>query len=177
MTSNHTIVPFCLVLGGANSGKSKFAETLVIQSDRPRRYIATAQAWDEEMRTKIAAHQNQRGPDWTTVEAPLDLINALLMAKSDEIVLLECVTFWLTNLMIAEKDVTQSSKALCAALNQTICPIVVVSNEVGQGIIPDNSMARTFVKHQGNLNQSLAAIALEVFFITAGLPQQIKGTQ
>ena len=177
MTSNHTTVPLRLVLGGANSGKSQFAETLVRQSERPRRYIATAQAWDDEMRAKIAAHQTQRGPDWTTVEAPLDLVNALLLAQPDEIVLLDCVTLWLTNLIIAEQDISQASKSLCVALTQATCPIVVVSNEVGQGITPDNAMARAFVKHQGNLNQALAAAALEVFFVTAGIPQKIKGTQ
>ncbi len=177
MTSNHTVVPFRLVLGGANSGKSLFAETLVRQSERPRRYIATAQAWDDEMRAKIAAHQTQRGPDWTTVEAPLDLASAILLAQPDEIVLLDCVTLWLTNLIIAEQDISLSSKSLCAALTQASCPIVVVSNEVGQGITPDNAMARAFVKYQGNLNQALAATALEVFFVTAGIPQKIKGTQ
>ena len=177
MTSNHTTVPFRFVLGGANSGKSQFAETLVCQSKRPRRYIATAQAWDDEMREKIVAHQVQRGPGWTTVEAPLDLISALLLAKPNEIVLLDCVTLWLTNLMIAEQDIYQASKSLCLALTQATCPIVVVSNEVGQGITPDNSMARAFVKHQGNLNQALAAVALEVFFVTAGLPRKIKGTK
>ena len=176
MTSIQTTVPLRLVLGGANSGKSQFAEALVRQSERPRRYIATAQAWDAEMKAKITDHKTQRGPDWATVESPVDLVGALLSAKPDEIVLLDCVTLWLTNLMIAEQDITQASEALCIALTQAVCPIVVVSNEVGHGIIPDNSMARAFVKHQGNLNQSLAAIALEVFFITAGLPQQIKGT-
>ena len=175
MTSIQSTIPLRLVLGGANSGKSQFAEALVRQSKRPRRYIATAQAWDAEMEAKITDHKTQRGPDWTTVEAPLDLISALLSAQSDEIVLLDCVTLWLTNLMIAEQDVTQASKTLCIALTKAVCPIVIVSNEVGQGIIPNNSMARNFIKHQGSLNQSLAAVALEVFFITAGLPQQIKG--
>ena len=177
MTSIQTTVPLRLVLGGANSGKSQFAEALVRQSERPRRYIATAQAWDDEMRAKIAAHQTQRGPDWTTVEAPLDLASAILLAQPDEIVLLDCVTLWLTNLIIAKQDISLSSKSLCAALTQASCPIVVVSNEVGQGITPDNAMARAFVKYQGNLNQALAATALEVFFVTAGIPQKIKGTQ
>lgn len=177
MTSINKTVPLRLVLGGANSGKSKFAETLVRQSERPRRYIATAQAWDDEMRAKIAAHQTHRGPDWTTVEAPLDLVGALLLAKPDEVVLVDCVTLWLTNLMIGEQDVNRASESFCLALTQATCPIVVVSNEVSQGIIPNNAMARAFVKHQGNLNQAIAAAALEVFFVTAGIPQKIKGTQ
>lgn len=175
MPAHHDIAPLRLVLGGANSGKSLFAESLVLHAERPRRYIATAQAWDEEMRAKITAHQAQRGPDWTTVEAPLDLTTALATAQQDEIVLLDCVTLWLSNLMMAEHEIPQASHVLCTALAEARCPVVVVSNEVGQGITPDNAMARAFVTYQGRLNQALAKVAQEVYFVTAGLPQQLKG--
>jgi adenosylcobinamide kinase/adenosylcobinamide-phosphate guanylyltransferase len=175
MPVHHDIEQLRLVLGGANSGKSLFAENLVRQSGRPRRYIATAQAWDDEMRAKISAHKAQRGTDWITLEAPLDLVGALALAKTNEIVLLDCVTLWLTNMMMAEQDITQATKSLCTALSEASCPVVVVSNEVGQGIVPNNAMARAFINYQGNLNQALANVAQEVFFVIAGLPQQLKG--
>jgi len=163
-----------LVLGGANSGKSRVAEHLIVATGRTRRYIATAQAWDDEMRAKIAQHRLQRGPDWTTVEAPLDLTEVLAAAKPDEIILLDCVTLWLSNLMMAERDIQSACAALCAGLAQAPCPVIVVSNEVGQGIIPDNEMARAFVKYQGHLNQDLAQLAQEVIFVTAGIAQILK---
>lgn len=175
MPVHHNIEQLRLVLGGANSGKSLFAENLVRQSGRPRRYIATAQAWDDEMRAKISAHKAQRGTNWITLEAPLDLVGALALAKTNEIVLLDCVTLWLTNMMMAEQDITQATKSLCTALGEASCPVVVVSNEVGQGIVPNNAMARAFINYQGNLNQALANVAQEVFFVIAGLPQQLKG--
>ena len=163
-----------LVLGGANSGKSRVAEQLVVATGRPRRYIATAQAWDDEMHVKIAQHRLQRGPDWTTVEASLDLAEALAEAQPDEIILLDCVTLWLSNLMMAERDIQSACAALCEGLAQALCPVIVVSNEVGQGITPDNVMARAFVKHQGHLNQAIAKLAPEVIFVTAGIAQQLK---
>ena len=163
-----------LVLGGANSGKSRVAEQLVVATGRPRRYIATAQAWDDEMRVKIAQHRLQRGPDWTTVEASLNLAEALAAAQPDEIILLDCVTLWLSNLMVAERDIQSACAALREGLAQAPCPVIVVSNEVGQGITPDNAMARAFVKHQGHLNQDLAQLAREVIFVTAGIAQIIK---
>tara|TARA_B100000780_G_scaffold37924_1_gene23639 strand:+ start:2570 stop:3103 length:534 start_codon:yes stop_codon:yes gene_type:complete len=175
MPVNHDIEKLRLVLGGANSGKSLFAESLVRQSGRPQRYIATAQPRDDEMRAKISAHKAQRGTDWVTFEAPLDLVSALTLAKSNEIVLLDCVTLWLSNMMMAELDITQATKCLCIALSEASCPVVVVSNEVGQGIVPNNAMARAFIKYQGDLNQALADMAQEVFFVIAGLPQQLKG--
>ena len=175
MPVNHDIEKLRLVLGGANSGKSLFAESLVRQSGRPQRYIATAQPRDDEMRAKISAHKAQRGTDWVTLEAPLDLVSALALAKSNEIVLLDCVTLWLSNMMMAELDITQATKCLCIALSEASCPVVVVSNEVGQGIVPNNAMARAFIKYQGDLNQALADMAQEVFFVIAGLPQQLKG--
>lgn len=165
----------CLVLGGAQSGKSLFAENLIIQSSRPRRYIATAQAWDSEMEEKIAAHQVQRGLGWTTCETPINIVDDIRAADQSEIILLDCITLWLTNLLMAKHSIERHSQLLLDTLINPPCPIVIVSNEVGQGIVPDNSMSRAFVKHQGNINQKLAEIAQQVIFITAGLPQILKG--
>jgi len=166
-----------LVLGGAESGKSRFAENLIIQSGRPRRYIATAQGWDNEMKKKIADHQAQRGFDWITCEAPIDIVEAIQAAGINEIILLDCITLWLTNLMMAEHNIEAYSKILLDALSKPPCPIVIVSNEVGQGITPYNSMSRAFLKYQANINQRLAALAQQVFFITAGLPHMLKRPQ
>ena len=166
---------FSFVLGGAASGKSSFAEALCFQTDRPRVYIATAQAFDDEMRNKISAHRAQRGVDWRTVEAPLDLAAALLTCQSDEIVLLDCATLWLSNILLAEQDPQAAGDALRAALAACPAPIVVVSNEVGHGIVPDNALARQFRNAQGRLNQMLAADADLVVNVIAGLPQVLKG--
>jgi len=103
-------------------------------------------------------------------------MEALAAAQPDEIVLLDCVTLWLSNLMMAERDIPTACAALCTALTQAPCPVIVVSNEVGQGITPDNAMARAFVKHQGHLNQDLARLAQEVIFVTAGIAQTLKAT-
>ncbi|MDT1985985.1 MAG: bifunctional adenosylcobinamide kinase/adenosylcobinamide-phosphate guanylyltransferase [Planktomarina sp.] len=174
MSLNLDIPQIQLVLGGAASGKSHFAENLVIQTGRPRRYIATAEAWDDEMKTKIAAHKVQRGPDWITCEEPLDMISAIEASEPNEIILLDCVTMWLTNLMLAKLNIDQQSKAFINTLKKSPCPIILVSNEVGHGIVPDNPMSRKFVKYQGAINQSLADVAAQVFFITAGIPQCLK---
>jgi adenosylcobinamide kinase/adenosylcobinamide-phosphate guanylyltransferase len=175
MKTENYISAVTLVVGGTNSGKSQFAEDLIVQSGRPRRYIATAQAWDAEMRAKIKSHQVQRGTNWKTVEVPLEVEAALLEAQPSEIILLDCVTLWLSNLMMDGRDIEKSCSSLSAALQRAPCPVIIVSNEVGQGIIPDNVMARTFMKHQGHLNQLLALHAKEVYFVTAGLSQKLKG--
>ena len=163
------------ILGGASSGKSAYAERLVISTDRPRTYIATAQAFDEEMRRKIAAHIAQRGPAWTTVEAPLDPAAVLLTQRSDGVVLLDCVTLWLTNVILTDGDVDAASDRLLAALGQCPCPVVVVSNEVGMGIVPDNALSRRFRAAQGRINRALAARADTVVAVMAGLPLALKG--
>ena len=174
MPTENKIPALRLVLGGANSGKSRVAEQLIVATGRPRRYIATAQAWDDEMRAKIAQHRLQRGPDWTTVEAPLDLTEALEAARAEDIILLDCATLWLSNLMMAKRDIQSACAGLCTALTQAPCPVTIVSNEVGQGITPDNAMARAFVKHQGHLNQDIARLAQEVIFVTAGIAHTLK---
>jgi adenosylcobinamide kinase/adenosylcobinamide-phosphate guanylyltransferase len=164
-----------LVVGGARSGKSRLAERLVIGSGRPRRYIATAQAWDDEMRDRIARHRADRGADWTTVEAPLDLAAALAAAGPAEAVLVDCATLWLSNHLLADHDLDAQGAALLAALATCPAPVTVVSNEVGWGIVPDNALARAFRDAQGRLNQQIAAQADLVIGVMAGLPMILKG--
>ncbi|MBC2836375.1 bifunctional adenosylcobinamide kinase/adenosylcobinamide-phosphate guanylyltransferase [Paragemmobacter straminiformis] len=164
-----------LVVGGARSGKSRLAETLVTRTNRPRRYIATAEAWDDEMRDRIAAHRTDRGAAWETVEAPLDLCAALASAKPDEAVLVDCATLWLTNHLLAEHDLAAEGAALLAALSSCPAPVVIVSNEVGWGIVPENALARRFRDAQGRLNQQVAAQADLVLGVMAGLPIVLKG--
>jgi adenosylcobinamide kinase / adenosylcobinamide-phosphate guanylyltransferase len=164
-----------LVIGGARSGKSAFAEGLVTTTTRPRRYIATAEAWDDEMRDRIARHRLDRGGDWTTVEAPLDLPAALASATADEVVLIDCATLWLTNHLLAEHDLDCETAALVTALATCAAPVVMVTNEVGWGIVPDNALARRFRDANGRLNQRLAAEAGLVVTVIAGLPLVLKG--
>ncbi len=164
-----------LVLGGAASGKSAFAEGLVLQSGRARAYLATAQMFDDEMRAKVARHQTMRGGGWRTIEAPLDLTPALNSARAVEAVLLDCATMWLSNHMLAENDLAEAEAALIIALAHCAAPVVVVSNEVGQSVVPENALARRFREAQGRLNQRLAAEAGLVVNVIAGLPQVLKG--
>lgn len=170
-----SLPPLTLVVGGARSGKSAFAEGLVTASGRARRYIATAEAWDDEMRDRIARHQSDRGPAWTTVEAPLDLAAALAGARSDEAVLVDCATLWLTNHLLAEHDLAAETAGLLAALAASPAPVVIVSNETGWGIVPENALARRFRDEQGRLNQRLAAVSGLVVTVIAGLPMVLKG--
>ena len=164
-----------LVVGGARSGKSGLAERLVRSSARPRHYIATAQAWDDEMRIRIAQHQTDRGADWTTHEAPRDLAPVLAAIPADAVVLIDCATLWLTNHLLAEADLETETVNLLASLATCPAPVVVVSNEVGWGIVPENALARAFRDHQGRLNQRLAAQAGLVVGVMAGLPMVLKG--
>ena len=165
-----------LVLGGARSGKSRHAEGLVTATPGPRVYIATAQIWDEEMADRVAHHRQDRGPGWTTVEEPLDLPGALRRhAAPGTGVLVDCLTLWLSNLMMAEADIPAKSAELLEALADVQGRVVLVSNEVGLGIVPDNALARRFRDHAGRLHQDVAALATRVVFIAAGLPMVLKG--
>ena len=159
-----------LVLGGARSGKSRFAESLC---RLPRSYIATAQAFDDEMKVRIAKHREDRGAQWNTIEAPLDLLGALKTAKGD--VLIDCLTLWLTNLVMHEKDVDTDVSALVETLKPTSNKIVIVSNELGLGLAPEHGMSRHFRDQHGLMNQRVAEIAQCVVFVVAGIPQVIKG--
>jgi adenosylcobinamide kinase / adenosylcobinamide-phosphate guanylyltransferase len=164
-----------LVLGGARSGKSAFAEKLVIGYGLPCLYIATATRSDAEMAVRIDRHRSDRSNTFTTVEVPLDLAAALRGLGPDDSALIDCATLWLSNHMIAGHDCDVVSDDLVAAL--TACParIVIVSNEVGSGIVPDTPLGRQFRDAQGRLNQRLAARADTVAFVVAGLPMVLKG--
>jgi len=162
-----------LVLGGARSGKSRYAEALVTRLPPPWTYIATAQAFDEEMRARIKEHRGRRTAGWRTVEAPLDLADALRDA-GDAPVLVDCLTLWLSNLMLGGADLAGAEAALDAALGRA-APTVLVSNEVGLGIVPDNALARRFRDHAGQLHQRIAACAGRVVLMVAGLPLLVKG--
>jgi adenosylcobinamide kinase/adenosylcobinamide-phosphate guanylyltransferase len=163
-----------LVIGGARSGKSAFAERLVGASGRAPVYLATAEAQDDEMAARIAAHRARR-PGWRTVEAPRELASALAGAAAGEIVLLDCATMWLSNALLAGADLAAEEARLIAALGACAGPVVVVTNEVGLSIVPDNALARAFRDAQGRLNQRLAASAGLVVAVWAGLPLVLKG--
>ncbi|MEM6579334.1 MAG: bifunctional adenosylcobinamide kinase/adenosylcobinamide-phosphate guanylyltransferase [Pseudomonadota bacterium] len=164
-----------LILGGAASGKSAFAEGLVKNSGRPMIYLATAQAFDDEMRDKLERHKTQRGPGWRTIEEPMDVGRTLAALGGDTAVLLDCVTMWLSNQMLAETDLDEAEASLMAGLALCAAPVVMVSNEVGLSVVPDNALARRFRDAQGRLNQKLAARADLVVNVIAGLPQVLKG--
>jgi adenosylcobinamide kinase/adenosylcobinamide-phosphate guanylyltransferase len=162
-----------LILGGARSGKSAMAERLLQVLPPPWTYIATAGALDEEMRERIAQHRRRRGEGWRTLEAPLDLAEAL---GAEGPVLVDCLTLWLTNVMLAERDLEASIVALEAALAGRRAPTVLVANEVGLGIVPEHPLGRRFRDEAGRLNQRLAACASRVLFMVAGLPLAVKGS-
>jgi len=162
-----------LVLGGARSGKSRFAEGLIAATGLDAVYIATAEARDGEMGERIADHRSRRGAAWTTIEAPLDLVEALADANGKP-VLVDCLTLWLSNLMEAGRDPATEGGRLAAALAAAAGPVVLVSNEVGSGIVPMNALARRFADEQGRLNQSIAAAVRQVFLVAAGQPLRLK---
>ena len=162
-----------LVTGGARSGKSAIAEGKVLGFGAPAVYIATAQAFDAEMEARITTHQARRGPEWRTHAEPLELC-AALAATDGAPRLVDCLTLWLSNLMLAERDWRAEGQALIAALAAQAAPVVLVSNEVGLGIVPDNPLARAFRDAAGLLNQWVAATADEVIFAVAGLPMKVK---
>ncbi len=165
-----------LVLGGARSGKSRHAEALIESRPPPWRYIATAEPLDEEMRRRIESHRNRRGPGWCTVEAPLEIAAALDGCPAAAPVLVDCLTLWLSNLMLKDRPVEPAAERLIEALERRRGPTVLVSNEVGMGIVPDNRLARDFRDAAGTLHGALAARAEHVHFMVAGIPMIVKGT-
>lgn len=171
---SHAPARVTLVLGGARSGKSAHAERLIEALGVPALYIATAAAGDAEMAARIAAHRARRGNLWTTREAPLDLASAI--AEADRPVLVDCLTLWVSNLMHAGRDVAAEGERLAETLAAVRAPAVLVANEVGLGIVPDNALAREFRDHAGRLNQRIATTAGRVVFIAAGLPLTLKGS-
>lgn len=164
-----------LVLGGARSGKSVHAESLLDRHTGRRTYLATAEIRDDEMAARVKLHRDRRDRDWGLVEEPLALSEKLVAeTEKGAAVLVDCLTLWLSNLMLASRDIDQECAALDAALGQCGGPVILVANEVGLGIVPDNKLAREFRDHAGRLNQRMAARANHVVFIAAGLPLVLK---
>jgi len=163
-----------LILGHAASGKSLWAEREARRGAAPLTYVATARTWDDEMRVKVDLHAARRGPDWALIEAPLDLASACTGTAPGQTVLIDCATMWLTNLMIDDVDWEVPFTDWLAAMEANPARYLIVSNDVGGGVTPDNAMARRFQRMQGAVNQRLAAFCNRVFWVTAGLPQQLK---
>ncbi|WP_147076008.1 bifunctional adenosylcobinamide kinase/adenosylcobinamide-phosphate guanylyltransferase [Methylobacterium haplocladii] len=161
-----------LVLGGARSGKSRYAEALIEAVPGPWLYLATAQAWDDEMRARIALHRERRPEGWSTQDVPLALAQAVAAAHGP--VLVDCLTLWLTNVMLAEADLPAAVDGLLDACAAARGPLVLVGNEVGLGIVPDNALGRRFRDEAGRLHQRLAHQADRVVFMVAGLPLTVK---
>lgn len=174
LTGSKIVLPqLTLVIGGARSGKSSLAERLAQATGLSRTYVATAEAWDDEMAARIAQHRADRGDGWKTVEAPHD--PARVLGAASGVVLLDCLTLWLTNRMLADADVAAEGAALVAAMAASPARVIAVTNEVGLGIVPDNALARRFRDAQGRLNQAVAARAGLVVGVMAGLPFVLKG--
>ena len=159
-----------LVLGGARSGKSRHGEALVMAAPAPWTYVATAQAWDDEMRARIGAHRARRGAGWRTVEAPLDVAGALAGPGP---ALVDCLTLWLTNVMLGEHELEAAVAGLMGALGRA-GPTVLVASEVGLGIVPESALGRRFRDAAGELHQRVAAVADSVVLVVAGIPMRVK---
>ncbi|MBN8997572.1 MAG: bifunctional adenosylcobinamide kinase/adenosylcobinamide-phosphate guanylyltransferase [Rhizobiales bacterium] len=169
------MAPNTLVIGAQRSGKSRKAEEIVSSAGGELVYLATATAGDAEMAERIATHRARRGGDWRTVEEPLDLPGILdREALPGRAVLVDCLTLWLSNLFGAERDIVHETDRLVAALQRTACPVVLVSNEVGAGIIPMNALARRYADAAGILNQRVAAACDRVILMAAGIALPIK---
>ncbi|MEM1086456.1 MAG: bifunctional adenosylcobinamide kinase/adenosylcobinamide-phosphate guanylyltransferase [Pseudomonadota bacterium] len=164
------------ILGGARSGKSRRALSLAETLGERRVFVATAEAWDDEMADRIERHRSEREVGWSTVEAPLDLVNALsVVASRGAVCLVDCLTLWLSNLMHHERDVEAESARLVEAIRTMPVPIILVSNEVGLGLVPETPLGRAFRDAQGRLNQAVASVCDRVEFVAAGLPLVLKG--
>lgn len=164
-----------LILGGTRSGKSNFAQHFAEQSNRQLIYVATAEAFDEEMTDRISRHQHDRGPQWQTVEETLNLAAAIANHSNPQTTLLvDCLTIWLSNVMLADQNITAAVDGLVEALSSASGAVILVSNEVGSGIVPESALGRQFRDEAGWMNQRIAAAADDVALITAGLPLWLK---
>jgi adenosylcobinamide kinase/adenosylcobinamide-phosphate guanylyltransferase len=164
-----------LVLGGARSGKSRIALQLAEQASALRTYIATAQAFDDEMRERIALHRQERDGSWRTVDAALDLPEAIqAQTGPGKAVLVDCLTLWLSNIVLAERDPVREAERLLHAVREAQGPLILVSNEVGQGIVPSTPLGRSFRDEQGRLNQRIAEACDAAVFVAAGCPILLK---
>lgn len=166
-----------LILGGARSGKTGFAERLALHSGSKPAYLATATVLDGEMRDRVSSHKASRGVRFATIEEPMRLSRTIETAgRTHDVILVDCLTLWITNLLMANEDVATSVSELCATLVEfRDAKVILVSNEVGMGIVPDNAMARTFRDLAGAAHQRLAEICEDVYFVAAGLPLTMKG--
>lgn len=167
-----------LVLGGARSGKTGFAERLAMRAGERPAYLATAEALDDEMRERVRTHRQQRGGAFATIEEPIELSAALTRAARDhDVILVDCLTLWITNMIVANANVAQAVDGLVGTLDKLKgTRVILVSNEVGLGIVPDNAMARMFRDLAGSAHQRLAEICDDAYFIVAGLPMVLKGS-
>jgi adenosylcobinamide kinase / adenosylcobinamide-phosphate guanylyltransferase len=163
-----------LITGGARSGKSTLAERMTLTMGTPATYIATAEAFDDEMADRIARHRDRRGPEWTTLAEPRDLVGALERSDGRGPRLVDCITLWLSNLMLAGADWEGEVAALTGLIPRLAAPVVIVTNEVGSGIVPENALARAYRDAAGLANQRLAVACDEVWFCVAGHPLRVK---
>jgi adenosylcobinamide kinase/adenosylcobinamide-phosphate guanylyltransferase len=165
----------CLVIGGAASGKSALAERLVRSTGLRKHYLATARLHDREMELRAERHRKERGSDWETTEEATDLGPVIQRLESRDVLLVDCATLWLTNLLLGDHDIASEEARLISFLRSARAPVFIVSNEVGHGIVPENALARRFRDAQGRLNQRLAAEVSCVIGVMAGLPIALKG--
>ncbi|MEM6972384.1 MAG: bifunctional adenosylcobinamide kinase/adenosylcobinamide-phosphate guanylyltransferase [Pseudomonadota bacterium] len=164
-----------LVLGGARSGKSAHALALAAASPGARLFVATGEAFDDEMAERIARHKAERGPEWALAEAPLDPAVAIAPLAATDVAVIDCLTLWLSNLMHHKRDCDDATDVLLGAAASGSGRIIMVSNEIGMGLAPMNALGRAFRDAQGRLNQRVAAAADRVEFVAAGLPLVLKG--
>jgi adenosylcobinamide kinase / adenosylcobinamide-phosphate guanylyltransferase len=163
-----------LVLGGARSGKSRQAQILAMATPPPWIYVATAQALDEEMSERIAKHKAARGDGWSTIEEPIELARAVTDAPEGAPVVVDCITLWLTNLMLGQHDVDSAMAQFIKCLDRRRAPTIVVSSEVGTGLVPETPLGRAFRDQAGLINQRLAVSAQQVLYMVAGLAMKLK---
>lgn len=174
MTKGHV-----LILGGARSGKTGLGERLAMRAGDKPAYLATAEALDGEMRDRVETHKRQRHGRFATIEEPLEITREIVKAaRLHDVILVDCLTLWITNLLGANRDVAAAVDDLVVSLGQvSAARVILISNEVGLGIVPDNAMARSFRDLAGEAHQRLAEICDDVYFVVAGLPMTIKGGQ
>jgi adenosylcobinamide kinase/adenosylcobinamide-phosphate guanylyltransferase len=167
-----------LVIGGCRSGKSSYAQALAEEIPGKKLYLATCIPQDEEMHARVGMHQDQRGPDWDTLEEPVKLAAAIKQKSGDYgVILIDCLTLWTSNILLSEEGVPGLEKergALLLSLKASGCPVILVSNEVGTGIVPENRLARLYRDEAGRVNQRVAATADRVVWMVAGIPVTIK---
>lgn len=169
---------FIFITGGARSGKSSFAEKLALKKAKVRVYIATMQGLDEEMKERIALHKKQRGPGWSTIEEPLELLFALKNNdKKGRVLLIDCLTLWVSNRMMKgqkEKEILKAATEVAEFCKCAKAEVIAVSNEVGMGLVPDNKLGRDFRDIQGRVNRIFAERAANMYFVVSGVPLEVK---